>query len=758
MTAKKCLSAFLAAMVMGMAMGAVPASAGDENYDFNGQDQNLAIVQDGDSKSHYNVDQTSGLFHYEEALYGKETGDFSQVIQLKDIPRDDKANDGFALYNRRVYINADTPVRTIELSVAAEGDYDGFGFIGRPYYESQGYSDNILKFHSDGRVTVQNTEKARFRQRQWQRIAFSTYQDGTVDIWVNGTQVGTKVKYSNSTGFNGYGWLRIGLSNPAKEGDASVPEKRNAKLCIDDYHEYAGEYQPAAASDVECSFAPGSGLIAGENHEIYLPKGKTAEELLTALTQNGKAPRLYRDASLAETFTSGPLSVGNVLLLTSQNGLQLRYLPLVSPELPLGRDFDTADNGWSSVDNQKKYFSTSYAAGLYSKDAADRAYVANGVIPAGTEVTSEGRSVRFGLEAGVNVLNDNEWEKAPKPVVTVELSMASEGAFGDIALQGRPRFFSKTNPESNTGANNRGFRAYLRVLPDGTVKLKDGSETAPFKLNPREWFRVALTFYPETLTYDMYINGRLVLEQDIIASGYTDTAEWEYRGMQWMSPSVNFAEGTTENERKCVLAMDDFKVFIGEYDTTGRVISISGYDRDENQGVMYLPGNISVADFAAGLICGTASPALYTSHDFAEKLTQGYLQEGNVLVLTSENGLVRKYYTLRISGMTCDERIRLYVNGQESGVLTAGVLTAEIDAGFSGEPQEMPDGILALAVYRDGVLQEVVTDEKKQFTGSMKFSVTKDLTGQELAGVSVKAMFWSDLETMCPYVPARSYQ
>ena len=203
MSAKKSLAALLAAMVMGMSLGAVPALAGDENYDFNGQDQKFLIAQDGDSKSHYNVDQTSGLSHYEEALYGKEAGDFSQVIQLKDIPRDDKANDAFALYNNRIYINEDTPVRTMEFSVAAEGDYDSFGMVGRPYYATQGYSDNILRFHSDGRVTVQGTEKARFAQKQWQRVVFSTYSDGSVDIWINGTQVANKVLYSKNTGFNG---------------------------------------------------------------------------------------------------------------------------------------------------------------------------------------------------------------------------------------------------------------------------------------------------------------------------------------------------------------------------------------------------------------------------------------------------------------------------------------------------------------------------------------------------------------------------
>lgn len=757
MMLKKSLAAVLAAMVMGMGLGAVPALAADENYDFNQQDQKLRIVQDGDSKSHYNVDQTSGkLFHYEEALYGKDAGDFCQVIQLKDIPKDDKANDGFAMYGERIYINEDTPARTIEFSIAAEGDYDHFGIVGRPYYATQGYSDNILRFQSDGKVTVQGTEKAQYQQKQWQRVAFSTYSDGSVDIWVNGTQVANKALYSKNTGFNGYGWLRIALSNPSKAEDASAPEKRNAKLCIDDYHEYAGAYQPAATGDVTYSLAPDSGLFAGGNHEIYLPKGKTAEELFAALTQDGKTPKLYRDASLTETFTSGPLSVGNVLLLTSQDGRQLRYLPLVSSELPLGRDFNQVDNGWYSVDNQGQQFTTGYAPGLYGRDSEDRSYVSNGAVPAGTEVVQNMHSIRFAMDTGVEVLNDTNWTTAKKPVVTVELSMATEGEFGTVTLQGRPRYFSKVDPSLNTGGNNRGIRAYLRVQPDGTVTLKDGKETAPFKLNPKEWFRVALTFYPEALTYDMYINGERVVEKDVISSGYTDTEKWEYRGMQWMSPAINFEVGTKEYARSARLAMDDFKVFVGEYDVADRVISVDGYDKDDNLGVMDIPGNLSVADFAGGLRCGTAVPTLYADHDFTEKITDGYLQDGNVLLLTSANGLVRKYYTLRISGMTCDERIRLYVNGSESDALTAGALKAEIAAGFSGETQA-PGGVLALAIYRDGALERVVLDEK-QISASTDFSVSCDLTGQDMEGVSVKAMFWRDMETMCPYVPARSYR
>ena len=106
--------------------------------------------------------------------------------------------------------------------------------------------------------------------------------------------------------------------------------------------------------------------------------------------------------------------------------------------------------------------------------------------------------------------------------------------------------------------------------------------------------------------------------------------------------------------------------------------------------------------------------------------------------------------------MTYDERIRLYVNDSESDVLTAGGLKAEIAAGFSGETQA-PGGVLAFAIYRDGALERVILDEK-QISASTDFSVSCDLTGQDMEGVSVKAMFWRDMEAMCPYVPARSYR
>lgn len=750
---KKGFAALLSAVMLGTAAGTVTVSAGDEDFNFNGQDQRIAVVQDGDSKAHYNVDQAGQKFHYEEGMYGKEPGDFSQVIQLENIPRDDKANDAFAFHNGRIFINQDTPVRTIEFSVAAQGDYDAFGIICRPYYLSQGYSDNILKFHGDGRITVQNAEKGRYQKGQWQRVAFSTYQDGTVDIWVNGVPVAEKAKYSNAAGFNGYGWLRMAFFNPAKAEDLSIPEFRNAKLALDDYHEYAGAYQPAAEDSVEYSFTASSGFVT-EKNEIFLPKGKTAEELLGALTQNGKMPKLYRDASLTETFTTGSLEIGNILLLVSANGKQLRYLSLVSPELPVGRDFDKADNGWGAQDNQEKLFSVEYRDGLYGKKTGDRSYVASGNIPAGKEA-GDGRSIRFSMEMGAQALNETDWKVASKSVVTVEFSMAAEGDFGDVTLQGRPRFFNKLHPELNVDSKNRGIRAYLRVFPDGTVKLKDGAETAPFRLNPKEWFRVALTFYPESLTYDLYINGELVLEQDVISNGFVNAEEWEYRGMQWFSPSVNFEKGAVQMPREACMALDDFKLFMGKYDTDDRVVMVSGYKKDDNLGIMEIPGQLSVSDFAAGLSCGTAVPTLYTDHSFSEKMTDGYVQDGNLLMVTSPNGLVRKYYTLRTAGLTYDQRIRLYVDGAESDRLAPGILKAEISAKSSAQKS---DGVLVLAVFRDNVLQEIVVDEKKQFTDSVNFSVTKDLSGQSLDGVTVKAMFWKDMESMTPYLSGRSYR
>ena len=145
------------------------------------------------------------------------------------------------------------------------------------------------------------------------------------------------------------------------------------------------------------------------------------------------------------------------------------------------------------------------------------------------------------------------------PVATVQFSAAMAGDCSRLQIAGRPYYFNSegTLVQGTTQAN------YLVVNRDGTVLLRNG-KTVKITVNPEEWINVAITIYPSLMKYDLYVNGRLVVDKDMLSTSAMEG--FTYGGMYWLRAGVVFDATETAAERTAKLALDNYKVYLGEYD------------------------------------------------------------------------------------------------------------------------------------------------------------------------------------------------
>ena len=142
---------------------------------------------------------------------------------------------------------------------------------------------------------------------------------------------------------------------------------------------------------------------------------------------------------------------------------------------------------------------------------------------------------------------------------------------------------------------------------------------------------------------------------------------------------------------------------------------------------------------------GTASPALYTDNTYTQQV-DSWLEEGNVLVLTSVNGKVYSYYTIVIESdepgpdpdpddeFRVDDAIALSVTPAQSG----GPATANASINMHVPADEAArEAVLVVAAYKDGVLQGI---EYVSESVSGDRLLEAELELEETDGVTVKAM------------------
>ena len=168
-------------------------------------------------------------------------------------------------------------------------------------------------------------------------------------------------------------------------------------------------------------------------------------------------------------------------------------------------------------------------------------------------------------------------------------------------------------------------------------------------------------------------------------------------------------------------------------------------DFEAGEKKIYIPDTVSVSEFKNSLsIPEGASAVMYADRTFASEMSESaYITDGNVFVVTSENGKAVRYYDVAIGGLGMEE-LTLEDNGD-------GTWTAYSAAWYTlkeGE-SEQPGGLLIIAVYNDdGSLSHLITDSDTIASGDgTEFEATTNVS----AGQKVKAFFWNSFKAGVPY-------
>lgn len=252
-----------------------------------------------------------------------------------------------------------------------------------------------------------------------------------------------------------------------------------------------------------------------------------------------------------------------------------------------------------------------------------------------------------------------------------------------------------------------------------------------------EWFHIVVEEHYNASDTRVIINGT---EYN---PGLTDYIF----GNRWTQLSTGVSAGGTAK-----LTVSDIACYEGSYVANGSdKVSYTVYNRmlsfDDVKRTLTVTGNISVDELRTDIVTdGSVNVVNSLEENMA---VSGNVSDGDVLVMSSEDGKSYAYYTINIASVVTEppseQEIKLLIDNEKSDVLHNGVLRAEFTVGdVSGSDKE---GMLILAVYKNGVPISVQTDTKAVTAGEY-FSAEYTITDTD--GISVKAMFWD--ENMKPYV------
>lgn len=158
-------------------------------------------------------------------------------------------------------------------------------------------------------------------------------------------------------------------------------------------------------------------------------------------------------------------------------------------------------------------------------------------------------------------------------------------------------------------------------------------------------------------------------------------------------------------------------------------------------------GIVEVNDDVAKMIFAGRPETGYTLDGFTSEYnsikTIISISEGDILVITSADGLLRKYFTVTKNSELVFTKPVIDATGKISASCSVKY--------FSCDPDEQKKAVLVLAVYDGNKLIEVVSDAKENIsaTGSYQFSANSNEEAK--SGISAKAFMWDTFKTLKPY-------
>lgn len=495
-------------------------------------------------------------------------------------------------------------------------------------------------------------------------------------------------------------------------------------------------YEPTGdqATELTCEVGGASGLsYNAATDSITYQSGTTVKNVIDSITTNGGSVRViksYQNSNiLPETDLVG---TGNIAVIVAKDGGTFKYIPLLSGDEARIVSY----NPMSSASTFRTFASegveiqTSAEDALYSKGIDDYAFVISS-----TDKTLGGEAIR----SNYLPIDDSMFSLDS---FTYEFSFALEGDVSEVMLAN----YASTKDVERFAYNNPIY------LADGKMYVNDNG-TRKFIRNYRdgEWYRVGITYYPKELKQDIYVNGVKHVSKGWIAD---DESLRDPQTHQVTSFYYNNIAVTFPGYGHGKVAVDDTLLYTGEhFDTkaytagiTSDILSIGTTAND-----IYVddPSSMSIGELIELLDMGVeVDSIMYLDNTYSVQAED--LAYGNVLLITSKNGLVKEYYTVMPSTFNVDPEITYYVNGAAGASMPAEG-TAEIKASikaFSPAHIKNVNGALILAVYNGNKLVDIVLDEK-DISSDTSFKVNYTLS--DTKDVTVKAFFWDSLN-LKPYV------
>lgn len=251
-----------------------------------------------------------------------------------------------------------------------------------------------------------------------------------------------------------------------------------------------------------------------------------------------------------------------------------------------------------------------------------------------------------------------------------------------------------------------------------------------------EWFHIVIEEHYNAADTRVLINGK----------EFNPRLENYIFGNRWTQVNAERNDTNDAFTYDASIVIKDVECYEGSYVANNNdVVSFRTYNKnlafDEEKRSLVISGNMSTDELCEDIITdGTVKVISSISNGY---FVNGTVLNGDVLVITSEDKKSCEYYYITAP----TDRLKLYIDGSETCVLSEGILKAE--TAFDGTGK----GILIMAVYKDGVLQSISSDEKIM-DGRTVFRIVKELT--DTNGITVKLMLWD--ENMTPYIRSEEFK
>lgn len=636
----------------------------------------------------------------------------------------------------------------------ATGDYDAVrvelynksedGSIKKP---STG--DKFLSLSGNGTATyhkanaTSGTTTGTWEPGKWHRLTLRySIQSGKAAYmyaYLDGKNVINKAKPFSTNAVNVIHYLRISVK------DETPDEGETPALYLDNLSYYISNNVPSQITSVDYTINRNGGIYS-DGSNLYTPIGTSVGSILDAISvTDGTA--VVCGSDLFAKSRNDLFAAGDTVVLSDTDGTLYQTLDISSDSIVAGQDFDDSTGtvpgvNYASTENGNPTIAYSSEA-IYGKSSTGYALVNSYNNITTTDAVSGFLNI-CQASSGAPLWAKNGTANILPEALTYEYTFLAEGDYNYVNLAGRWDFYDASAAAEVTKRSQQ----FLKIYGDGSVVYGNAENPEPgIKILPGEWVNVQLTVRPQLNTYSVVVNGYILVGSATITE-YMDANEDIPRGFGWFGPGIAFAENVSDESAAFYLG--DWSVKIGEYVTDGYEASVNYPDVSSDNKIIYIPESVAKSDFiTACAIPENATMKIYTDRTLnTEVASTARVDDGNVCVVTSENGRAIGYFDIKVGGLGLGD-IELINNND-------GTYTASTYAWYTLKEGEttQPSGILILAVYnQDGSLSHMSADPKEIADGNgTDFSATAIVEENQ----TVKAMLWDSYASLIPYTEAKT--